>query len=84
MRITVADGWMIAGEAVAWSKQGIRKILCVQPFACLPGHIFGKGQYAKLQRMLPGTRLVSVDYDASTGEGTVQSRIRMLLDEELA
>jgi len=84
MRITVADGWMIAGEAVAWSKQGIRKVLCVQPFACLPGHIFGKGQYAKLQRMLPGTRLVSVDYDASTGEGIVQSRIRMLLDEELA
>jgi len=84
MRITVADGWMIAGEAVAWSKLGIQKILCVQPFACLPGHIFGKGQYTKLQRMLPGTRLVSVDYDASTGEGTVQSRIRMLLDEELA
>jgi hypothetical protein len=27
--------------------------------------------------------LVSVDYDASTGEGTVESRIRMLLDEEL-
>jgi hypothetical protein len=36
-----------------------------------------------LQRKLPETRLVSVDYDASTGEGTVQSRIRMLLDEEL-
>jgi nicotinamidase-related amidase len=36
-----------------------------------------------LQRKLPEARLVSVDYDASTGEGTVQSRIRMLLDEEL-
>ena len=51
--------------------------------APLPGHIFGKGQYAALQRKLPGARLVSVDYDASTGEGTVLSRIRMLLDEEL-
>lgn len=30
-----------------------------------------------------GAMLVSVDYDASTGEGTVQSRIRMLLDTEL-
>ena len=64
-------------------RLGYRKILCVQPFACLPGHIFGKGQYAALQRKLPGARLVSVDYDASTGEGTVLSRIRMLLDEEL-
>ena len=83
LRVTVADGWLIAAEAVGWARLGYRKILCVQPFACLPGHIFGKGQYAALQRKLPGARLVSVDYDASTGEGTVLSRIRMLLDEEL-
>lgn len=83
LRITLADGWLITAEATAWAKLGYRKILCVQPFACLPGHIFGKGQYARLQRKLPHTRLVSVDYDASTGEGTVESRIRMLLDEEL-
>lgn len=83
LRVTLADGWLITAEATAWARLGYRKILCVQPFACLPGHIFGKGQYAALQRKLPEARLVSVDYDASTGEGTVQSRIRMLLDEEL-
>jgi predicted nucleotide-binding protein (sugar kinase/HSP70/actin superfamily) len=83
LRITLADGWLISAEAVGWVKLGYRKILCIQPFACLPGHIFGKGQYAQLQRKLPDARLVSVDYDASTGEGTVQSRIRMLLDEQL-
>ena len=83
LRITLADGWLITAEAAAWSKLGYRKILCIQPFACLPGHIFGKGQYAALQRKLPDVRLVSLDYDASTGEGTVQSRIRMLLDEVL-
>ena len=83
LRVTVADGWLIAAEAAGWARLGYRKILCVQPFACLPGHIFGKGQYAALQRKLPEVRLVSVDYDASTGPGTVESRIRMLLDEEL-
>lgn len=83
LNVTVADGWLVTAEATAWAKLGYRKILCVQPFACLPGHIFGKGQYAALQRKLPNARLVSVDYDASTGEGTVQSRIRMLLDTEL-
>lgn len=83
LNVTVADGWLITAEAAAWARLGYRKILCVQPFACLPGHIFGKGQYAALQRKLPQVRLVSVDYDASTGEGTVQSRIRMLLDEKL-
>lgn len=83
LNVTVADGWLIAAEAAGWARQGCRKILCVQPFACLPGHIFGKGQYTALQRKLPGVRLVSVDYDASTGEGTVQSRVRMLLDESM-
>lgn len=83
MNITVADGWLITGEITAWANAGIRKILCIQPFACLPGHIFGKGQYAALQRKLPDIRLVSADYDASTGEGTVQTRVRMLLDEQL-
>ena len=83
LNVTVADGWLIAAEAAGWARQGCRKILCVQPFACLPGHIFGKGQYAALQRKLPGVRLVGVDYDASTGEGTVQSRVRMLLDESM-
>lgn len=83
LNCTVADGWLIAAEAAAWARLGYRKILCVQPFACLPGHILGKGQYAALQRKLPNARLVSVDYDASTGPGTVESRIRMLLDEEL-
>ena len=83
LNVTVADGWLVAAEIVGWGEQGVRKILCIQPFACLPGHIFGKGQYAALQRKLPDIRLVSVDYDASTGEGTVQSRVRMLLDEDL-
>ena len=83
LNVTVADGWLIAAEAAAWARLGWRKILCVQPFACLPGHILGKGQYAALQRKLPDARLVSVDYDASTGPGTVESRVRMLLDEAL-
>ena len=73
----------IAAEINGWARLGYRKVLCIQPFACLPGHIFGKGQYAALQRKLPQARLVSVDYDASTGEGTVQSRVRMLLDESM-
>ena len=83
LNCTVADGWLVTAEAAAWAGLGYRKILCVQPFGCLPGHIFGKGQYAALQRKLPDALLVSVDYDASTGEGTVESRVRMLLDTEL-
>ena len=34
-------------------------------------------------RKLPGSLIVGVDFDPSTGEGTLESRIRMLLDEDL-
>ena len=59
------------------------KVLAALPFACLPGHIYGRGQYAALQRSLPGSLIVGVDYDASIRDGTVLTRVRMLLDQSL-
>ena len=76
-------GWLLSAEAAAWVREGHRKVLAAMPFGCLPGHIYARGVYARLQRQLPGGLLVGVDYDASTREGTVQNRIRMLLDTEL-
>ena len=80
---TVGSGWLLAGEITAWVQAGYPKVLAALPFACLPGHIYGRGQYAALQRSLPGSVIVGVDYDASIRDGTVQTRIRMLLDEPL-
>ena len=79
----VGSGWLLAGEVAAWVQAGYSKVLAALPFACLPGHIYGRGQYAALQRSLPGSMIVGVDYDASIRDGTVQTRIRMLLDEKL-
>ncbi len=76
-------GWLLSAEATAWVRAGYRKVLSAMPFGCLPGHIYARGLYARLQRELPGGLLVGVDYDASTREGTVQNRLRLLLDTEL-
>ena len=76
-------GWFLSAEAAAWVGAGYRKVLAAMPFGCLPGHIYARGVYARLQRALPGALVVGVDYDASTREGTVQNRVRMLLDTEL-
>ena len=79
----VGSGWLMAAEIAAWVQAGYSKVLAALPFACLPGHVYGRGQYAALQRKLPGSMIVGVDYDASIRDGTVQTRIRMLLDEPL-
>ena len=76
----VGSGWLLAAETAGWVRAGYPKVLAALPFACLPGHIYGRGRYAALQRKLPGSLIVGVDYDASLREGTPESRIRMLLD----
>ncbi len=76
-------GWLLSAEAAGWVKAGYRKVLSAMPFGCLPGHIYARGVYARLQRELPEGLIVGMDYDASTREGTVQNRIRLLLDTEL-
>ena len=83
-RCAVGAGWLLAAETAAWVQAGYPRVLATLPFACLPGHIYGRGQYAALQRRLPGSLIVGVDFDASLREGTVQSRIQMLLDSALS
>jgi len=79
----VGSGWLFAAEIAAWVQAGYPKVLAALPFACLPGHIYGRGQYAALQRKLPGSMIVGVDYDASIRDGTVLTRVKMLLDTEI-
>ena len=83
MSCALGAGWLMAAEMAGWIRAGYRKVLCCQSFGCLPGHICARGQYAALMRKLPGSLIVGVDFDPSTKDGTLLSRIRMLLDEEL-
>lgn len=83
MSCALGAGWLMAAEMAGWVRCGYRRMLCCQSFGCLPGHICARGQYAALQRKLPGSLIVGVDFDPSTGEGTVASRVRMLLDTEI-
>jgi len=37
------EGWLLTGEMVELIDNGVENIVCLQPFACLPNHITGKG-----------------------------------------
>lgn len=80
LKCGIADGWLIGGEIVNLYKEGIRKIACVQPFGCMPNHIFGKGIYSSLQRRLNGILLSCIDYDSGSAEINEGNRLRMLID----
>ncbi len=78
--LKVADGWLISCEVINLIKEGYNKILCIQPFGCMPNHVCGKGMYANLQRQFPNVNIVSVDYDSSGSEINIHNRIKMLID----
>ena len=75
----IGDGWLIGAEFANLALSGYNRIICGQPFGCLPSHVCGRGLYPAIRRKLPDTQYVSVDYDSSGTDALVKSRIRMLL-----
>lgn len=49
-------------------KNGVENIICMQPFACLPNYVTGKGMIRELKRVYPGTNIVAVEYDPGASE----------------
>ena len=49
-------------------KDGITNIVCVQPFACLPNHVVGKGVIKELRKRHPEANIVAIDYDPGASE----------------
>jgi len=82
MGASVGDGWLIGLEAAGYLRHGCKKVLAVQPFGCMPNHIFGRGIYSSLARTLGG-QIVSIDTDSSGTRINAYNRAKMLIDAEL-
>ncbi|MBR1912818.1 MAG: 2-hydroxyacyl-CoA dehydratase, partial [Treponema sp.] len=73
------EGWFLTAEMVELIKSGVLNIACVQPFACLPNHITGKGMIKELRRRYPGTNISAIDYDPGSSEVNQLNRLKLLL-----
>lgn len=73
----IGDGWLMGGEICNYAAMGIDRIICVQPFGCMPNHVFGKGIYSSLQRKLGNVQIISVDYDSGLPEINIHNRIKL-------
>lgn len=77
------EGWFLTGEMIELLENGISNILCLQPFACLPNHITGKGMIKKLKIAYPLSNIVPIDYDAGISEVNQINRIKLMLTNAL-
>ena len=73
------EGWFLTGEMVELVKTGAPNIVCIQPFACLPNHVVGKGVIKLIRKVYPQANIVAVDYDPGASEVNQLNRIKLML-----
>ncbi len=73
------EGWFLTGEMMELIHAGAPNIVCIQPFACLPNHIVGKGVIKSIRKDYPEANIVAVDYDPGASEVNQLNRIKLML-----
>ena len=73
------EGWFLTAEMVEYIEHGIPNIVCVQPFACLPNHVVGKGVIKTIRDTYPEANISAIDYDPGASEANQTNRIKLLM-----
>ncbi len=73
------EGWFLTAEMVEYIENDIPNIICVQPFACLPNHVVGKGVIKTIRNKYPEANITPVDYDPGASETNQANRIKLLM-----
>ena len=73
------EGWLLTGEMVELIDSGVENIACLQPFACLPNHVTGKGMMKALRKRNPRANIVAVDYDPGASNVNQLNRIKLMM-----
>ena len=73
------EGWFLTAEMVEYIENGVNNIVCVQPFACLPNHVVGKGVIKTIRDMYPQANITPVDYDPGASETNQTNRLKLLM-----
>ncbi|KAA8674334.1 acyl-CoA dehydratase activase-related protein [Clostridium sp. MT-14] len=73
------EGWFLTAEMIELIKSGVKNIVCMQPFACLPNHVTGKGMIKELKRRYPGSNIATIDYDPGASEVNQLNRLKLML-----
>ena len=73
------EGWFLTAEMIEYIENDIPNIVCVQPFACLPNHVVGKGVIKTIRQKYPFANITPVDYDPGASETNQANRLKLLM-----
>lgn len=75
------EGWFLTGEMVELLEDKVNNIVCMQPFACLPNHVTGKGVIKELKRNYKDANIAAIDYDPGASNVNQLNRIKLMLNK---
>ncbi len=78
------EGWFLTAEMIELIRHGVSNIICMQPFACLPNHVTGKGMFKEIRRRHPDANIVPIDYDPGASEVNQLNRIKLMISAAFA
>ena len=73
------EGWLLTAEMVEFIEEGVNNIICLQPFACLPNHIVGKGVIKSIRNKYKDANIAAIDYDPGASSTNQTNRIKLLM-----
>lgn len=73
------EGWFLTAEMIEYIEHDIPNIICVQPFACLPNHVVGKGVIKTIREKYPEANIAPIDYDPGASQTNQTNRIKLLM-----
>ena len=72
------EGWLLTGEMVELIENGVKNIVGLSPFACLPNSIILKGTLHALRESYDNVNIVAIDCDAGSSEVNQINRIKLM------
>lgn len=73
------EGWLLTGEMAELIDNGVENIVCLQPFACLPNHVVGKGMLKAMRKRNPLANIAAIDYDPGASNVNQLNRIKLMM-----
>ena len=71
--VKMGEGWYLPAEMVELIESGYDRIICAQPFGCLPNHIVGRGTLKRFRELYPQAHSLS--------RVNQENRIKLLLTD---
>ena len=73
------EGWLLTAEMMELMDHGVENIVCLQPFACLPNHVTGKGMIKPLRKYNQYANIAAIDFDPGASEVNQLNRIKLMM-----